>query len=698
MPGLTFLNAIFLAGLAAAAVPILIHLFSKRRGRKVEFSSIQFLREINRRQVRRVKLRQALVLILRIAAVCLLALAMGRPALRGGAFASKGLASSSVCILLDASYSMLAEPVEGEPLFEIARARAQEVVDLMGEDDEAHLVLVADAPLTQFDGAVRDRGRLRQEIRGAEATLRGTNFRRAMRRASLLLEGSKNLNKEIFLISDLQRIGWGSGEGGELELADDVRVYCVAVSEGVPNVAVRDVELLRGLSPGQGRKVRATVANYTGEALGELPVGVTVEDMDAAEGLVNLDEGRLGAVTVPLGAETGLWGSAFVREDALAVDDRRFFTAPSAVSVEVLLVDGAGLLASPGGGDAEYVKLALAPGGSVESPYNPTVIGASDLAGTDLTTYDAVILCNVGRLSESSVSALKGLVGSGGGLVIFLGDRVDAKYYNEHLFPGLISVSLLGTKGTVGPDAGYASLILGASGHPVFEGFSAAPGQRLTRAKFNKVAEVKAEEGTRVLASFSNGLPALVSSAGVLLFASSADMRWNNLPSSGGFLPLIHQMVAFAARGELRAKSDLKIGATIETLVGPEWAGKEVFHLTPGGALNPVVPRSVGSKVLLRAEEVPDAGVHMFVSGGDTLGVFAVNPDPMESDLAPASREDIERFIPAEKLRLFSGTEPLQRQVSEARVGREIWKFGIFAVIALLGAELFVGRGRKLES
>jgi hypothetical protein len=87
----------------------------------------------------------------------------------------------------------------------------------------------------------------------------------------------------------------------------------------------------------------------------------------------------------------------------------------------------------------------------------------------------------------------------------------------------------------------------------------------------------------------------------------------------------------------------------------------------------------------------------MFVSGGDTLGVFAVNPDPMESDLTPASLEDLQRHLPAERLRLFSGGQSLQRQVSEARVGREIWKFGIFAVIALLGAELLVGRGRRLE-
>ncbi len=678
-------------------MPIIIHLFSRRRGKRVEFSSVRFLREINRRQIRRVKLRQALVLILRIAAVSMLALAMGRPALRGGAFATSGLASSSMCILLDASYSMMAEPTEGRTLFDVAAARAQEVVDLMGEEDEAYLVLVADSPMPRFEGAVSDRGRLRREIRGAEATLRGTDFKRAIRRAALLMESSKKLNKEIFLISDLQRSAWGAAGNEPLDIPEDIRIYCVGVSEGVPNVGMRSVELMRGLSPGQQRRVRVTVSNYTGESLGELPVTVTMEGDEAGEGFVVLGEGHLGAVTVPLGDKRGAWGSAYVRDDALTADDNRYFAAPSAIKVKVLVVDGAGLMAGEGEGDAEYVRLALAPGGSVQSPFEPTVVGPSELTGMDLTSYDAVILCNVGRVSELSVSALKSLLASGGGLIVFLGDRIDARYYNEHLFPGVIPVSILGTKGAVGPDAGYASLVLSAAGHPIFEGFPAAAGQRLTRAKFSKVARLKVDEGARVLASFSDGLPALVESEGVILFASSSDTRWNNLPSSGAFLPLLHQMVAFAARGELMAKVDNRVGSSIERLVSAEWEGAEVFHLNPAGVVSPVTPRKVGSKVLLRVENVEDVGVHMFVSGGDTLGVFAVNPDPAESDLRPATVEDLESFIPPEQMKLFAGDESLERQVSEARVGREVWRLGIFAVIFLLGAELFVGRGRKLE-
>jgi hypothetical protein len=511
-----------------------------------------------------------------------------------------------------------------------------------------------------------------------------------------LLEGSKRLNKEIFLISDMQKSGWGLDQGERVTLPQGVRVYCVAVGRGLPNVAVRDVELLRALSPGQEGKVRVTVGNYTGEALGQVPVKVTVQEVHAGEGYVDLDEGRLATAVIPLGAAAGVWGEAYVREDALPLDDHRYFTAPSVQKSPVLVIDGAGLQASTEG-DAEFVQLALSPGESVDSPYVPTVIGASDLAAQDLTLYDAVILCNVGRLSADDISALKSFVNLGGGLVIFLGDRVDARFYNEHLFPGLIDATILGTKGSVGPDAGFVSLVVSASGHPVFEGFPAAVGQKLTGAKFNKVAELNVGEGARVLANFSDGLPAIVAADGVVLLASSADMRWSNLPSSGAFLPLLHQIVAFTSRGEHAAKAGQLVGSPLEVLVGPEWEGAQIFHLSPDGLLSPLTPRKVGLRVQLRVDETDEAGVHMFVSGGDTLGVFAVNVDPDESDLTPASREEIEKVVPPDQLRLFVADESLQRQVSEARVGREVWRLGVFGVVLLLGAELFAGRGRAME-
>src|SRR5262245_25141602 len=83
VPAVSFLNPLFLFGLAAAAIPVIIHLFTRRRPKEVLFPSLEFLTEVNQSEIRRLKLKQWLLLLLRTLAILALALAMSRPALKG---------------------------------------------------------------------------------------------------------------------------------------------------------------------------------------------------------------------------------------------------------------------------------------------------------------------------------------------------------------------------------------------------------------------------------------------------------------------------------------------------------------------------------------------------------------------------------------------------------------------------------------
>src|SRR5207237_10633887 len=118
LPGhhaVNFLNPLFLFGLAAAAIPILIHLFTRRRPREVRFPSLEFLSEVNQSEIRRVRLKQWLLLLLRTLAVAVIALAMARPAVRGSAGLRSG-AATSVLALVDQSGSMSAAAAGGGAL------------------------------------------------------------------------------------------------------------------------------------------------------------------------------------------------------------------------------------------------------------------------------------------------------------------------------------------------------------------------------------------------------------------------------------------------------------------------------------------------------------------------------------------------------------------------------------------------------
>ena len=92
---MSFLNPLFLFGLAAAAIPVIIHLFTRRRPKDIPFPSLEFLAEVNQSEIRRLKLKQWLLLLLRALAVAALALAMSRPALKGSAGLKGGAATSA---------------------------------------------------------------------------------------------------------------------------------------------------------------------------------------------------------------------------------------------------------------------------------------------------------------------------------------------------------------------------------------------------------------------------------------------------------------------------------------------------------------------------------------------------------------------------------------------------------------------------
>lgn len=262
MFGLTFLNTVFLAGLAAAALPILIHLFSRRKAKDIPFSSIEYLREISLRKIRRMKLRQWLLLALRVLIVALFAMAMGRPAIRGSASPiTRG--SSTVAILLDNSYSMSAArpdragdlpsdlPADTAPgtapsapgreggpgaagpggasggsstsaevplgasagtlareegtLYEAAKQRALEVIGLMGEGDQGILALTGRPVRLPFQTPVANLALLRQEVLRSSLSAGGSDLPVALERALAVLNSARTINKEIFIISDFQK-------------------------------------------------------------------------------------------------------------------------------------------------------------------------------------------------------------------------------------------------------------------------------------------------------------------------------------------------------------------------------------------------------------------------------------------------------------------------------------------------------------
>src|SRR4249920_802699 len=163
-----FLNAAFLVGLVAAAVPIIIHLLNRRRVKRVKFSSLEFLDEVNKQRMRRINLQRILILILRTLAILALVFAFARPTLRSGLLFA-GSVPKNVVVCLDASFSM-GVAMESGIAFDAAKKIANDVVDEAGSSDVINVVAFAKNAEALLEQGTRNKGVVKGTIERVELT------------------------------------------------------------------------------------------------------------------------------------------------------------------------------------------------------------------------------------------------------------------------------------------------------------------------------------------------------------------------------------------------------------------------------------------------------------------------------------------------------------------------------------------------
>jgi hypothetical protein len=257
-------------------------------------------------------------------------------------------------------------------------------------------------------------------------------------------------------------------------------------------------------------------------------------------------------------------------------------------------------------------------------------------------------------------------------------------------------VELLGLQGDPDKPELYRSLRVAIPGHPIFEGFGAGAGGNLTAARFQRLLEAKVGAGARTLAEFSGGMGALIEDRGTLVFTSSLDGRWNDLPTSGAFLPFLHRMIQYLiAQGG--GRDHLLAGTAIESVIEPDQlGGQEAFFVDPQGTRTAAVRSEREGKAWLTSPPALLPGIYQLVrTDGGRLGLYATNLDPRESDLRVAPDAWLPAlFKPAAKVLKPEGG--ITRTLVEGRYGRELWPILLILVLGLLVAESLIGRGKIL--
>jgi len=426
--------------------------------------------------------------------------------------------------------------------------------------------------------------------------------------------------------------------------------------------------------------------------------------------------------------------------DNLTKDDRRFLALDTRESIRVLCVDG-----EPGTelftGETDYLRQALRPGtpsfplpsgggrgrapawegapppyppprGEGESEaamaervslFDPEAVTVGGLLPSHLPRYDIVVLANVARLDAEPLAALERTIREGGSLVVFLGSRVDAAFYNQSLYrggQGLLPCSLGEVVGE-GSDRAKAAHIAGDLGdHPFLGLFREQQTIKLTSPLFFRYRRLEGAEGrpdVRVVCRFEGGAPALVEAkvgrGRVVVFASTADDAWTDLPSWPAYLALVQEVFTQVARdpGEQR---NVMVGQPLVAHLAPRLFGKPVGLLRPGEA-EPVALAVTAGEGLVTATygQTDRAGVYKLLpppseaATGDEsdarVQVFAANVPPRESDVRRISVEELRAAYPGFEFEYQRGAARRETAATTAR-GGELWRWLAYVLLGLV--------------
>jgi len=721
-------------GIAAASLPILIHLLNRRKYREMRWAAMRFLIAALRKNQRRVKVEQWLLLAVRTLVILLAVAAMAKPFLESlGAVVLPGQRTHRV-VVLDGSMSMAF--VSGDqPRFEQAKTLATQLVRDARKGDVLSVVMMGEPPRVVVGDASpsANGGEVIKEIEAIRRPDGATDLVASFEAVDRVLGVSTIPRKEVIFITDLQAASWrkGAADGvgnsnadplkravSKLEARQVVSVVIDLGKAGGENRAVVDLRLDAPLvtAGGPAPRVIATVKNFAAATAYDVKARLSIDgQVGPDQSVPEIKAGEEGTFAFLPGFSSAGDHLVEVRidDDALPTDNTRRLVVPVRDALNVLLVDGSPK-SEPFAGETDYLVQALSPdeksadpavGGpnntSTATTIRTEVVVESQLRSRDLSAFDAVVLCNVAEFDQAEVSALDAFLKQGGGVVVFGGDAVVAENYNAMLFKegqGILPASVESTIGDARTKQGAFEFDAKDFKHPIVNPFQGAPANviaGLTGAKTWQYEKLKIPDNgsqAKVALFFNSGDPAIIESprfrGRVIQVATSADVGWTTWPLHQSYPPIMEQIVLEAASGRL-SERNVRVGQPLDRAMPAMALGAGVTVVRPDDARVDAKLGPGGDVSLFHFEDTDLAGLYRakFAAPLTTESLFAANPDPSESDPAKLDRAGLFEAVPGWKPTVLTNWKDLSQSATSVGRRGELHRPLLYALLAMLLVE-----------
>jgi hypothetical protein len=717
-----FGNLAMLGWLAAAAAPLLIHLWSRHRFPEAPWAAMQFLLAAMLKNARRLQLQQWLLLAVRTLIIALVVIAAAEP-YGERLLAGIGGRPKHTILVLDDSYSM--GYLDGdESRFERAKYLATEIVRDSGPADSFTVVRMAEPAGVVFGREVVDHRDVIERIEAMVLSHAGADLNQTLSAVEdeVNKKAPRDEAREICFLTDFQRrtSPFAADESDSNRENAKHRIEALAKvanisavnlgSSSAANLAVTSVNSSEPVIVlARDATFDVTLHQFGSEPRPDCAVELLVDGVSVAEKSVDVPDNADATVQFTFRFQVAGEHTIEVRAagDNLSVDNSRWAVVPVRDSVRVLCVAG-----RPGA--ATYVARALNPSGDDSAPIQPIVVSEGDLADIELTKFDCIMLCNLAQLTANEAARIAAFTSAGGGLVVFLGDQVDVANYNSQAAG---DSPLLPAE--IGDTVGQSQFGLDPLDyhHPIVALFRGRERAGLLTTPINRYFKLNIPPGrstTRIAAATQDGDAFIVTSqfgrGRSVLVATDASLSsidaptgepWSNWATWPSFLPMVRELLNYAMGGRQQHRQQL-VGTSLQSQSGTQGAA------VPSDAL-----KSIGPKIERPDKRVDAASLEQTLTGlvwsyadtdvnglytvkglpNDAAQTFAVNVDTSESDLAQVDP----KLLPPE-IQLLDAPTGRRDAGDSINVTRAGWNVNLlWAAFALLLLESFLacrfGRG-----
>ncbi|MGP0065782.1 MAG: BatA domain-containing protein [Isosphaeraceae bacterium] len=713
---MSLMHAGLAAGAALAALPVILHLFMRQTPKHMMFPALRLIRERQRRSKKRMRIKNWLLLLARMAVLALMALALARPTIYSQVPLGDQSVPTALGLVFDTSLSMKYRDKDKTRLDE-AKERAREIVEKLPDSSLVFVVDSSEPGVTGLSPAAA-----RKRIDGLTTHSVGRQLNVAMGEAYEAVAACDRPVHMVYVLTDLARTGWnpdrpaeGLDKVAKIKSAKAAKMATFVIRltpQEIHNVSVDSAELPQTPTiQGESVEIRSRIRSQ-GPATNRL-VEFYVDGVKKGEKTVQIppdSQVEVSFPTPPMLKEGELHRGEIVLKgtpDPLEDDDRRFFTFKVRPPLKVLIV-------ADHPEDSEFVTAALDYDTSPSSPKTFLVksirsAGLGRLDQDTLKTYACIFLLNIARLSDKDWGALNGYVHNGGGLVVGAGNACDPANYDNGIPPQFLPAQL-GDRKNLPPESSFGKVT--DITHPLFSSYGKDFDSELGQVPVYRYWTVKAPsqpiEGARPLLVFADGAPALIERAfkgpkpgRVLLWTTPLSKRayrtdpdaWNEFPNLQfwSFPVLMNLTVPYMA-GTSTEQLNFEAGEPVLLKLDPN------AHLTsfavkgPDGKTADVRPPSGHEFLEVASAQTPgqwDIKATSDDKRTSTLG-FSMNPPRAESQFTLLQKQDLDTIFGKDGYVLAEDAQALKKEEGLARFGYEAFPTLMILILIVVTLENFL--------